>query len=296
MVHEGDDNRNSERGIVLVIQGGAMRVAYALGVLGELQRADIRQRVKAIYCSSAGVVAALGFAGAELKVFSDSLFERLAGRRFINFHRILNIVDVPYLVDDVIESLVDLDSDSLFETTPIVVSVVDSANGMMRYEQLSTANCRRLTYATMAIPVLHGRTVEFEGRHYVDGGLGTSAPLAHALERHPNDVLGVVLTRTASDITDRVTNPIERTLVRLLPTISAPVRLMMLGKSLLDQQTEGWVRKGAVGCADIIHAAPDSSVARISRTSTDLDELHHLMDTGRADGAEFCANLRLSLK
>lgn len=272
-----------------------MRVAYALGVLDILQASPLARRLRAIYTSSAGLIAALGLVGASVDSYAEDLLPRLAGRRFINPRRVFKVVDVDYLVDDVVLPLVDRACIDDSGSPLLIVSAVDERSGIVGHMQATSENVGDLLRATMAIPVLYGRSVQLGGRAYIDGGVGDPVPIAEALSKGHGEPVAVVLTKSLDDVTRGVRGK-ERLAVWLDPRIRSPVRHLLLSRSLLGAQAEAWLRSDHFGDAPLIVAAPSDRNRIISRTCTDVAMLRAFLDLGRSDGRAFCDAIDGALK
>lgn len=169
--------------------------SYTLGVLEPLRASEPGPRVRSISCSSAGMIAGLAYACAELDSFGSTLFEMLSGDRFINLRRFWRVVDVDYLVDDVVMPHLAIDSLADSIAPRIWVSLTGAGSGELTRVPATPENARELLRATMAIPVLYGRPVQFPalGAKFVDGGIAEPIPLFQALKCAQTDDVAVVL-------------------------------------------------------------------------------------------------------
>jgi predicted patatin/cPLA2 family phospholipase len=265
-----------------------MRVAYALGVLSVLQRSPLRARVGSIYTSSAGFIAALGFVGSDLDEFTGALLPKLAGHRFINSRRPWKVVDVDYLVDDVVIPLLETKRLSDPGAPPMIVSAVDENVGTVRHFRATAENAGALLRATMAIPVLYGRSVTYEGRSYVDGGVSDPIPIAEAAHTGSGGLIAVVLTK---NLTAEARGPRgkERLAISLDPRIKPLVRHLLLSRSPLGAQAERWIGDGRVGEKEIVTVTPSDQSRVVSRTCTDVARLTAFLDLGRTDAGAFAS-------
>lgn len=274
----------------LVVQGGAMRVAYALGVMSVLQRSPLRSRVGSIFTSSASFIAALGFVGSDLDTYAEALLPQLAGKRFINPRRLLKMVDVDYLVDDVVMPLIDTNCLSDRSSPALIVSAVDESAGTVSHFRATEANARVLLRATMAIPVLYGRSVSYEAHSYIDGGVGDPIPLAEALHSGSGDLVAVILTKDLGDAVRGVRGK-ERVAVALDPRIKPLVRHLLLSRSPLGAQAEEWINDRRFGDTPITTIMPSDPSRIISRTCTEVTQLMAFLDLGRSDGDSFSSTI-----
>jgi predicted patatin/cPLA2 family phospholipase len=267
-----------------------MRVAYTLGVLRELRRASVDSSLGSVFTSSAGMIAALGLVASDFDAYAEKLLPKLSGRRFINSRRVLKVVDVDYLVDGVVMPLLDIDRLTRASTPGVIVSALDEISGTVGHFRVTPDNVRTLLRATMAIPVLYGRSVEYEGRFYVDGGVGDPVPLAAALRGGQSDVVAVVLTKNLDDVAQGVRGK-ERLAVSIDPRIKPLVRHLLLSRNLLGAQAKEWIRDGKFGGTPIATVMPSDPSAVTSRTCTDIDMLSRFRELGARDGQVFGSRL-----
>lgn len=265
----------------VAIQGGGMRVAYALGAIETLRKSGVE--VRSVSCSSAGAVAALGLLADDIEAYTDVLVDRLASRRFINPWRFYKIADMDYLVNEVVFTMLDPAVLSQADTE-IWVSLVDANDAMLRHRRLDAINARTLLLATQAIPILYGRPVEFDGAHYFDGGIGDTLPLLHAAHlAEPGDVLLPIATRPVLRLTSHRNGLGERIGVTLDPRVARSVRHLILAPNPLVSTTIEVLDRGSIAGCDIVCCEPSDPNRNFSRTNTNREQLEGLRELGRSD-------------
>ncbi len=276
-------------GYRLSIQGGGMRVAYALGAVDAVRAAGIR--IKSLSCSSAGTVAALGYFAPDFEAYSEELMTRLASRRFINPLRVWRIADMDYLVDDVVFSMIH--PDMLCQEGPeIWVSLVDSKEATLTHVRLTPANARVLLKATMAIPILYGNPVRFEEARYFDGGIADSIPVLHSASlSDPGDILLSIATKPIDRLRHHRNGVGERAAILLDPRVSRTMRHLILAPNPLVSMTLDVVDRGSVGSNSVHVCEPSNPGINISRTNTDRADLVEIRSLGREDMTSVLAEM-----
>lgn len=185
----------SDEKITLVLQGGGMRGVYGMGVLRELQRLGYpSSRFKEIIGTSAGALNGSYFLTGQVDEGISIYTDYLSGDRFINFRRRDKILDIDYLVDDVIFSDLPIDEESFHHSsTPFYVSLAGSDGGLY-LRQPRKEDLRETLRAAAAMPIFYGREIKIGERYYLDGGVIESVSTTSALERGAENIL-VILTR-----------------------------------------------------------------------------------------------------
>ena len=270
-----------------------MRVAYALGAVTAIVEARSELPIRSFSCSSASTVAALGYHSKDISSFSDEVFRRLATRRFINPARFWRISDIDYLVDDVVMPMVDADRLDDPSAPEIWVSLTDARTALHHYERLTSSNVRTLLRATMAIPVLYGKRVEFLGNEYVDGGIADALPLFHALSlSEEGEAVLPLATKPISALASHDIGFVERLILTLDPRVSASVRHLLLAPNPLVKLTIEAFGKEALAGVSIWACEPSNTALSFSRTNTDVSRLEELYLLGTKDVASLMAHKR----
>ncbi len=186
--------------LACVVQGGGMRGTYSITALAELERLGYTNRFNAVYASSAGAMNGAYFLAGQAAEGVAIYVEHLSGKRFINFLRLRPIIDINYLVDEVLSVQVPLNQDAVLSSpTELLIYTTDAVKGTTVC--FSNRNMRAplldILRATAALPIVFGREIVINGRRYVDGGFLDQVPLAKAIEDGWKHIV-VVLTRPLS--------------------------------------------------------------------------------------------------
>lgn len=221
----------SDAPLACVVQGGGMRGAYSMAVLAELEEMGHTERFSAIYGSSAGAVNAAYFLASRAGEGVGAYIDRLPVKHFIDPVRIRPIIDIDYLVDEILTHKGPLDSAAVFDSpTDLVVFVTNATTG--EGERFHVGDGRvplmELFRATAAVPIVFGREVEIDGQRYCDGGLFDQVPLREAVNDGCPNIL-VILTRPLDHVVTRMTlaeRLFMRSLARLVGHSPGVVRLL----------------------------------------------------------------------
>ena len=124
---------------------------------------------------------------------------------FIRYWRLSKIVDIDYLIDNILRhSTSPLDVKAVVDS-PTVLHVILTEFSSARSHEISSKDVAardssgNLLYeifrATSALPVFYNRVVEISGENFVDGGISDAIPLMRAIEAGCTDII-VVTTRS----------------------------------------------------------------------------------------------------
>ncbi len=199
----------------LVVQGGGMRGTYSIAALAAMQSAGLTEYFTDIYGTSAGALNGAYFIAGQAEEGVGIYVDHLSNKRFINKLRLRRIIDIDYLVDDVLTHRVPLDIAAVCQSsTRLHVGLTSASTGQLVWESndgrwplLETLR------ATAALPIVFGREVEIGQDRYVDGGVSVKLPLLAAVEAGHENVV-VVLTRALGYKVSEV-NPLITRLTRL---------------------------------------------------------------------------------
>jgi predicted patatin/cPLA2 family phospholipase len=178
----------------LIVEGGAMRGAWAAGVLAFLHEQGRRQ-YDLVYAASSGACSAAYFVagmwGPGLSIWHSQASRTV---RRANFLRRKPIIDLAYLVDHVFRSHVPLSIEALRKSpTRFYIVLTDCATGEPVYFHARDERVFEALRATASMPLATRGFDYVEGRPYADGGVGDPIPIQRALEDGATDIT-VVLT------------------------------------------------------------------------------------------------------
>lgn len=185
------------RKIALVLEGGAMRAAGPAGGAVALGHLGLTEIFDEVYATSAGVMNAGFFLSGEADMGITIYFEDLTTGRFIKPLRFWKMVDVDFVIDDVVVNRKPLNIEKILKSpTRLYVAVMNEAGeGSIIDTKLTKTPLRQLIKAALAMPVLYNRTVEVEGKRCMDAGLRIPFPLPQAIANGCTDIL-LLLSRS----------------------------------------------------------------------------------------------------
>jgi predicted patatin/cPLA2 family phospholipase len=188
------ENGETRRQTALIVEGGAMRGAWAAGVLAYLQERGRRQ-YDFVYAASSGACSAAYFV-ADMWEPGLAIWRELACNvvRKTNFLRRKPIIDLAYLVDYVIRKRVPLSVAALQKApTKFFIVLTDCQTGEPVYFHVCDDRVFAALRATSSM-ALATRGFDFvDGQPYADGGVADPIPLRRAIQDGATDIT-VVLT------------------------------------------------------------------------------------------------------
>lgn len=191
-------NEPDGRKLALVFDGGAMRAVGPAGGAVALQHLGLTDIFDEVYATSAGVMNASYFLSGQGDMGITIYFDDLTTGHFINPLRFWKIVDVDYLINEIVLKRKPLDVQRVLSSpTRLYATVMDKATGEASLIDTKRSKTPLLTVikAALAIPMLYNRTVEIEGKSGMDGGLRIPFPLQEAIDNGCTDIL-VLLARS----------------------------------------------------------------------------------------------------
>jgi predicted patatin/cPLA2 family phospholipase len=184
----------------LIVEGGAMRGAWAAGVLEFLYERGMRQ-FDLVYAASSGACSAAYFVAGMVKPGLTIWREHVSGRKMVRKSNLLRrkpIIDLAYLIDYVFKEEVPLSVAAIRAApTRFHIGLTDCHTGGPVY---FPARDERIFDALRASSSMPFATLGFwyvDGKPYTDGGIADAIPVRRALEEGATDIT-VVLTHGAS--------------------------------------------------------------------------------------------------
>ena len=183
--HPGSGLRRSDLvvrdGFGLLVQGGGMRGAFAMGALAELHRQGLTESFDVSVGNSAGAIALSYFLAGQADMVSEDYWAAIRMARIFNPLRFWKIVDVDRMVDEGMFQRFPLDLDALRANPPkFLIGLTDARYRLPSYvvgQELSTPDLRNALKATAALPGMYNEVVRLHGRRYIDGGFVDTLPL-----------------------------------------------------------------------------------------------------------------------
>src|SRR5580658_2915270 len=178
----------------LIVEGGAMRGAWAAGVLAYLRECG-RAQYDLVYAASSGACSAAYFV-ADMLEPGLGIWRELACNaiRKSNFLRLKPIIDLAYLVDDVIRRRVPLSVAALQKApTKFYIVLTDCHTAAPVYFLVTDDRVFAALRATSSLALATRGFDYVDGRPYADGGVADPIPVRRAIEDGATDIT-VVLT------------------------------------------------------------------------------------------------------
>lgn len=274
----------------LVLQGGGLRGAYSAAALSALSARGGEFCFNHVVGTSAGAINGAYFLSGQAEMSKDVYVEDLVDPKFVNFLRFTKIVDIDYLVDDVIAGSRLLNMSSLLTNgTPLYISMTDSQTGNPYIIQ-APADMPKLLEAfraTAALPVVYRRQVIVDGRKCIDGSVSNSIPLLKAIELGCTHIL-VVLTRPMGPVWSprrRLTNWLEHLAYVGYP---APIRHALLSQRARLGESLELIESGTIltpsgSAVQVEYVAPTNPAMMIGQITTNSDKLRRFVRMGISD-------------
>ena len=184
----------TRRTTALIVEGGAMRGAWAAGVLALLHKQG-RHQYDFVYAASSGACSAAYFVAGMWEP-GLTIWRELACKavRRSNFLRRKPIIDLAYLVDHVFRQRVPLSVEALEKAaTRFSIVLTDCENGEPVYFHARDERVFAALRATASMPLATSGFDYVDGRPFADGGLSDPIPIRRALADGATDIT-VVLT------------------------------------------------------------------------------------------------------
>ncbi len=185
--------------IGIVASGGGMSCAYSSGVM--LALIDKYNFVNPyIVIGGSGSTGTLSYYVAKQYKEGKNIWENLLStNKFISFTRLSRIMDIDYLVDEVFRKQEPLDVEAI-NNSPIkfYIAATDLGTGKIKYfSNKDGVDNFELLRASSAIPIAFNKSVNIQGREYVDGALGNPFYLhiQKAVEEGAEVVIGIDNTK-----------------------------------------------------------------------------------------------------
>jgi predicted patatin/cPLA2 family phospholipase len=183
------------RDLGVVIEGGGLRGAFAVGVLDELDRV-LPARPAHVFATSSGAPNAAYYATGQIADGVRIWEQHTHGSQLIDFGNLLRSSPV-MRVDELVALFrgpIPLAAERLDVGPDVHIAVTDVESGENRVLRATPNNVFALLTAAMAIPVAYGKVVPVEQGLYIDGGFGAPVAVREALALGLDRII-VVLTK-----------------------------------------------------------------------------------------------------
>ena len=203
--------RSAARKTALIVEGGALRGAWAAGVLAYLHETGRRQ-YDLVYAASSGACSAAYFV-ADMWEPGLAIWREFACNvvRKSNLLRRKPIIDLSYLIDHVMRERIPLSVDLLRKApASFYIVLTDCGTGGPVYFHARDERVFDALHATASMPLATRGFAYVDGQPYADGGLSDPIPVQQAIKDGATDIT-VVMTHSS----DFRLKPVPRWLGRL---------------------------------------------------------------------------------
>ncbi len=180
----------------LVLEGGGMRGVYTAGVLDYFDEKGLFFRF--IVGTSAGACNAISYVSHQRGRSFETNFRFCRDKRYLNPFNVLRrkgVFGMDFMFHDIPETLLPLDYDTYAEEncdSHAVVTCLES--GQAEYPVVRDMRTDSVYVRASSSLPLFAETVEYGGKHYLDGGVADSIPVRFSMQSG-NDLHIIVLTR-----------------------------------------------------------------------------------------------------
>jgi predicted patatin/cPLA2 family phospholipase len=163
----------------IIMSGGGMTCSYGAGSLLALAE-KYKLKNPDIVIAGSGNAGTLAYFVAEQY---DSIYNiwtnLLATRKFINPLRLLKIVDIDYLIDEVVKRQAPINEKRIYTSKIIhLIPATNVATGQVTYfSNQRKYNVFEAMRASKAMPVLYNKSVRIKNKEYCDSYISTSTKL-----------------------------------------------------------------------------------------------------------------------
>lgn len=181
----------------LVVEGGGMRGVLSGGALVAMEELGLTEAFDEVYGESAGAINGSYFVAGQAALGCRIYLEDIPNSRFIDPFRLHRVLDMDFLIDEVMAKAKPLDPTRVVASrSRLFVSLTNAADGTGRIVDVREAKAPllRVLKASAAIIPLYNRAVEVDGGWYVDGGISDPIPVRRAIGSGCTHIL-VLLTR-----------------------------------------------------------------------------------------------------
>ena len=180
-------NQHSDgKRLALAVEGGGMRGVVSSGAIDALFQLGFDKCFDVIYGNSAGAINGAYFLSGNITMGTSIYYESLTNRKFINFFRWPNIMNIHYLFDEWIlkGKLINLDN-IINSPTILYISVTDTNTGQPFYfdnridDPVILISALRASSST---PLFSTNKEIIDGKSYNDGIVSVGIPIIKAIK------------------------------------------------------------------------------------------------------------------
>ena len=273
----------------LVVQGGGMRGVYSLAVLAAFEEMGWTRCFDHVAGASAGAMNGAHFITGQARYGVETYIDYLSNRKFIDFLRLRKLVDVDYMIDDLVRHVRPFDLPGLLAaSTELHIALADAEDASVRYvtNRSDDVNLWEAFRATGALPILYNRFIKVGDRLYLDGSLSDGLSLPRLLSLGCRYIV-VVLTKPLSFRSQRVSRPVRALAWWATRHYSPALKRALFDGNLHLNRTMSMLATPAQACVHepvrILVIAPRSEEHLVRCVTRDRRRLRRCAEQGRAD-------------
>lgn len=185
------------RKTALVVEGGGVRAAYAVGVLRKLFEYGGPAQFDAIFAVSGSVFAATYFAAGQVQEMEYTWRNLVHGSLLVDYWNLLRglpVLRLDYLID-LFKGPVRLDLEKVQSCHPSLTYILSEyRTEKPAYVNAKAGNIWDKMRASCALPIVYPRPIYIDGTRYFDGGYADPIPIEHAITEGFEEIV-VIMTR-----------------------------------------------------------------------------------------------------
>lgn len=277
----------------LVLEGGAMRATYTIGVLDVFMENDIL--VDGVVGVSAGAIHGASYVsrqnGRNIRYYK----KYSSDKRFMSAYSLIttgDLVGKEFCYNEIPWELDLFDNEtfknSRIEFYAVVTNVETGKAEYIRLTDLKKEEEMEYLRASASMPIV-SRIVEVKGKKLLDGGVADSIPL-EAFQKMGFDRNIVIATRTDGFVKQKEQTALTKLLYRKYPAF---VETMKSRAPMYNAQKAYILEQEKKGCIFLIR--PEEELG-ISRTDTDPEHLERIYQIGRKDAEKALPKLKVWLE
>ena len=182
----------------LVVEGGGVRGIYSGGVMLKMQELGMASVFDNVYGESSGGPNCCYYLSGQGPMGIRVYLEDLLSPQFANPWRFWRMLDVDYVIDEVITKKRPLDQAAVLRSpSNLFISVTQGRSGASRVIDIKRDGVPLLTAlrATAALVPLYDRFVEIDGEPFADGGIANPIGVRKAIDHGCTHIL-VLITQS----------------------------------------------------------------------------------------------------
>lgn len=273
----------------LVVQGGGMRGVYSLAVLAAFEEMGWTCCFDHVAGASAGAMNGAHFITGQARYGVETYIDYLSNRKFIDFFRLRKLVDVDYMIDDLVRHTRPFNLPALLEaSTELHIALADAEDASVHYvtNRSEDVDLWEAFRATGALPILYNRFVKVGDRLYLDGSLSDGLSLPRLLALGCRYIV-VVLTKPLSFRSKRVSRPVRALAWWATRQYSPALKRALFDGNLHFNRTMSLLAAPAQArgheAVRILVIAPNSEEQLVRCVTTDPRRLRRCAWQGRVD-------------